>query len=72
MKNNKKVKITKNDIGRYVTTKWIDSGRLDGILVEVNGDFKHKYAKVFHFESRAVCSVDFDQFIEKRGYCNAG
>lgn len=66
----KKVKITKNDIGRWVTVKWDDVGREDSILVDYDPSSVHKYAKVFSAHG-SLHTITTDQIVEKRGFLNA-
>ncbi len=64
-----KVKISKEDIGRWVPVKWDDIGRVDCLLVDIHPDYKDDL-KVFQPHS-GLHRIDRDQIIEKRGYQNA-
>jgi hypothetical protein len=62
----KKVKINKSDVGRWVTVKWDDVGKRDGILISVN----MPSAKVFE-PFGAIQDIELNQIIEKRDFVNA-
>jgi hypothetical protein len=71
----KKLKITKEDIGRWVTVKWDDVGRRDSLIVDFDPEQginkKHGYVKVFDLDG-TLHTITADQIIEKRGYVKAG
>lgn len=61
------MKINKSDVGRWITVKWDDSGRVDSLLVSVEDN----YVKVYEPITRTLSNPSKDQITEKRGYCNA-
>jgi hypothetical protein len=63
----KKLKITKKDIGRWITVKWDDVGRRDSILVEVISKLE---ARVYEPYGR-LARVSLDQIVEKRDFVKA-
>jgi hypothetical protein len=64
----KKLKIKKSDVGRWITVKWNDVGRIDCVLVNV--DMESKSAKVFEPHGN-LHTVELNQILEKRAYLNA-
>lgn len=69
----KKLKITKSDIGRWVTVKWDDVGRRDSIIVDYSPNEinkKYNYVKVFDLDG-SLHTITADQIIEKRGFLKA-
>jgi hypothetical protein len=59
----KKVKINKSDVGRWVTVKWDDVGKRDGILISVN----IPSGKVFE-PFGEIQDIELNQIIEKRDF----
>jgi hypothetical protein len=55
------MKIKKSDVGRYCRIIWEDVGAEDGILIEINTEYKNY--KVFTSRSGIVC-VDRDMISE--------
>ena len=64
----KKIQVRKKDVGRWVTVKWKDIGRQDCLLVDV--DLDHQWGTVFR-PYMGLCTIDFDQVIDRRKYLNA-
>lgn len=64
------MKLKKSDVGRWCTTKWIDSGNLDGLIVDVELG-KYPRATVFIPATNSLDRPQFDQFVELRGHVNA-
>jgi len=64
----KKIRVRKKDVGRWITVKWDCIGRQDCLLVDV--DLQNKWGKVF-VPYKGLCTIDFDQVIDRRKYLNA-
>lgn len=62
-----RIKVNKRDIGRWVTVKWDDVGRVDCLLVDINS---YGTGKVFE-PYEGLKNISMDQIIEKRDYINA-
>lgn len=65
----KKLQVKKSDIGRWVTVKWDDIGRIDSLLVKVESRYKN--GLVFEPNDNNLVSIGLDQIIEKRDYIKA-
>jgi len=67
----KKIKIKQSDVGRWVTVKWDDVGRIDSLLVDYDKDGKYGYARVFEPYNNRLTTITMDQIVEKRKFLNA-
>ena len=64
-----KQRITKDDLGRWATVKWDDTGRVDSLIVEIN---VHGSGDIMVFQPYdGLHRVSQDQIVEKRGRQNA-
>ncbi len=57
-------KVQSRDVGRWVTVKWDDCGRVDSLLIEV----EDKGGRVYEPMDGQTHSISLDQVVEIRDY----
>ena len=62
------MRLSKRDSGRWCTVKFDDIGRVDGLIVQINTEFKS--ADVYIAASNSIEDVEFNQIVELRDYVN--
>jgi hypothetical protein len=69
MSKGKSIRLKKSDVGRWITVRWDDIGRVDCLLVEHFDDGTHR---VFSPINRSMERIDSpDQVTEVRDFVNA-